>query len=103
MSLEELKTLLTSTGYPVSFSSVPLDNDTARPYITFFQDANRNFAADGIVYYSRKVIIVRLYTDTRDEAAEAAVESALSGLFWSKDIEFLEDQKIYEISYQFEE
>lgn len=102
MTLAELKTLLTGTGYPVSFSSVPLDNDTARPYITFFQDADRNFAADGIVYYSRKVIIVRLYTDTRDEATEAVVEAALSSLYWSKDIEYLDDQKIYEIQYSVE-
>ena len=55
MTLAELKTLLTGTGLPVSFSSVPLDQNSARPYICFFQDADRTFAADGIVYYSRKV------------------------------------------------
>lgn len=51
MTLEQLKTLLTGTGIPVSFSSVPLDQDSARPYICYFQDADRNFAADGVVYY----------------------------------------------------
>lgn len=102
MTLEEMKTLLTGTHIPVSFSSVPLDNDTARPYITFFQDADRNFAADGVVYYSRKVITVRLFTDTRNEDTEATVEAALSGMYWSKDIEYLDDQKIYEIQYTVE-
>lgn len=102
MTLADVKTLLTGTGFPVSFSYVPLDQDTARPYICYFQDADRNFAADGIVYYARKVITVRLYTDTRDETTEGLVENALAGLYWSKDISFLDDEKLYEITYQIE-
>ena len=102
MTLEELKTLLTGTGIPVSFSSVPIDQDSSRPYICFFQDADRNFAADGIVYYSRKVMVVRLYTDTRDLTAEGKVETALSEMYYSKDIEFLDSEKIYEITYSIE-
>ena len=87
MTLEELNTLLTGTGIPVSFSSVPLD---------------RNFAADGVVYYSRKVIIVRLYTDKRDEVSEGKVQTALSSMYYSKDIQFLDAEKIYEITYTIE-
>lgn len=102
MTLEELNTLLTGTGIPVSFSSVPLDQDSARPYICFFQDADRNFAADGVVYYSRKVVVVRLYTDTRDLTAEGKVETALSDMYYSKDIQFLDAEKIYEITYTIE-
>ena len=102
MTLADIKTTLTGTGFPVSFSSVPLDQNTARPYICFFQDADRNFAADGIVYYARKVIVVRLYTDTRDETSEGKVETALTGLYWTKEISFLDDEKIYEIQYTIE-
>ena len=102
MTLEELKTLLAGTGIPVSFSSVPLDQDSARPYICYFQDADRNFAADGVVYYSRKVVVVRLYTDTRDFVSEGKVETALSGMYYSKDIEFIDAEKIYEITYTIE-
>lgn len=102
MTLEELKTLLTGTGIPVSFSSVPLDQDSARPYICFFQDADRNFAADGIVYYARKVMVVRLYTDTRDLTSEGKVETALSEMYYSKSIDFLDAEKIYEITYTIE-
>ena len=102
MTLEELKTLLAGTGIPVSFSSVPLDQDSARPYICFFQDADRNFAADGIVYYARKVMVVRLYTDTRDLTSEGKVETALSEMYYSKSIDFLDAEKIYEITYTIE-
>ena len=102
MTLAELNTLLTGTGIPVSFSSVPLDQDSARPYICFFQDADRNFAADGIVYYARKVMVVRLYTDTRDLTSEGKVETALSEMYYSKSIDFLDSEKLYEITYTIE-
>lgn len=102
MTLSELKNLLMETGIPVSFSSVPLDQNTAKPYICFFQDSDRNFAADGIVYYSRKVIVIRLYTETRNEETEGLVESKLSGMYFTKSIEFLDDQKLYEITYNIE-
>lgn len=102
MTLEQLNTLLTGTGIPVSFSSVPLDQDSARPYICFFQDADRNFAADGVVYYSRKVMVVRLYTDTRDLTSEGKVETALSEMYYSKSIDYIDAEKIYEITYTIE-
>lgn len=102
MTLAELKTLLNGTGIPVSFSTVPLDINTARPYICFFQDADRNFAADNSVYYSRKVMVVRLYTDTRDLTAEGKVETALSEMYYSKSIDFLYAEKMYEITYSIE-
>lgn len=102
MTLEALKTLLSTTNIPVSYSSVPLDQDSARPYICFSQEQNRNFSADGVAYYVRKAISVRLYTDTRDEVSEGKVETALKDLYWTKSIEYLDDQKIYEITYEIE-
>lgn len=102
MTLEELKTKLDAAGYPVSYSAVPLDEATERPYICYSETGVNSFAADGIAYYSRRVVSVRLYTEIRDEAAEANVEAALAGLYWSKGIEYLDDQKIYEISYDIE-
>jgi hypothetical protein len=55
-----------------------------------------------VVYYSRKVIIVRLYTDKRDEVSEGKVQTALSGMYYSKDIQFLDSEKLYEITYTIE-
>ena len=102
MTLSDLKTLLATTGIPVSYSSVPLSENTARPYIVYTQPNANNFAADGVVYYSRKHITIRLYADNRDEVSEGKIEQALKDLFYTKSIEFLEDQKIYEITYEIE-
>lgn len=102
MTLSDLKTLLATTGIPVSYSSVPLSENTARPYIVYTQPNANNFAADGVVYYSRKHITIRMDADNRDEVSEGKVEQALKDLFYTKSIEFLEDQKIYEITYEIE-
>ena len=102
MTLAELKTKLATTGIPVSYSSLPIDQATAKPYICYYQDSINPFAADGIVYYSTKVIIVRLYTEKRNELTEGLVETALTGIFYTKSISYLDDQKIYEITYQIE-
>lgn len=102
MTLEAVYTLLTGTEIPVSYSSIPLDEAKTRPYICFSQEGVNQFAADGVVYYSRKIIDIKLYTDKRDEVAEGKVETALKDIYWSKSIEFLDDQKIYEITYEIE-
>lgn len=102
MTLTSIYTLLAGTNIPVSYSSVPMDEATAKPYICYSEDSRNNFAADGIVFYSQKVISVKLYTETRDETTEAKVETALKDVFWTKAVDFLDDQKIYEITYEIE-
>lgn len=102
MTLEALKTLLDGTRYQVSYSSVPLDKAVKRPYICYSEDSRNQFAADGVSYWSAKVISIKIFTDTRDETAEAKVETALKDVFWTKEIEFLDDQKIYQITYEIE-
>ena len=102
MTLEALYTLLDGTKIPVSYSSVPLDEATEKPYICYSQDSVSSFAADGKAYYTVRKVSVRLYTDNRSETTEGTVETALGDMYWSKTIEFLDDQKIYEITYEIE-
>lgn len=101
MTLEEVKTMLLATGLQVSYSSVPIA-EAVKPYLVYWQTGANNFAADGIVYYSRKQITASLYTDLRDLASEALVESALAGIYWTKSTEYLEGEKLHETTYTFE-
>ena len=102
MTLSELKTLLAATGIPVSYSSVPLSQNTARPYIVYTQPNAVNFAADGVVYYARKFISIRLYADNRDETSEGKIETALKDMFDTKSIECLDGEKLFETTYEIE-
>ena len=102
MTLEALKTLLDTTGFPVSYSSVPLEEATETPYICYSQENTNVFPADGVAYYMGKSITIRLYTKTRDEISEGKVETALQDMIYTKEPAFLDDQKIYEITYGIE-
>lgn len=99
MTLEELKTILDTTHLKVSYSSVPLTESL--PNIVYYQNEVRNFAADGIVYFSRKRVSVSLYAKTRDQADEALVEDAFTanGIYWTKTVEYDDDQKLYITEY----
>lgn len=101
MTLEELKTALDATHLQVSYSSVPIESAT-KPYIVFYQTGVRNFAADGVAYYSAKTITITLYSDNRDRTSEGLIEAALSGIYWTKTNEFLDDEKIFETIYTIE-
>lgn len=103
MTLEELKTALDATHLQVSYSSVPIESET-KPYIVYWQTGVRNFAADGIAYYSRKTVTIALYSDNRDRTSEGLIEAQLanSGIYWTKTNEFLEDEKIFETIYTIE-
>lgn len=103
MTLEEIVTILTATGLPVSYSNVPI-GDNPRPYIVYYQTGVNNFPADGIVYYSAKRISIVLYSDNRDRTSEGLIENKLSeaDIFWTKTEEYLEDEKVFSVNYEIE-
>ena len=103
MTLEELKIILDKTKLQVSYSSVPVEEAT-KPYIVYWQTGVSNFAADGIAYYSRKLVEITLYSDQRDRTSEGLIESQLTnaGIYWTKTNEFLETEKIFETIYTIE-
>ena len=45
---------------------------------------------------------MELYTSTKDLAAEAKVEAALDGLCWEKSEEYIDAEKIYQLTYEIE-
>lgn len=103
MTLEELKAVLDKTKLQVSYSSVPIE-EAVKPYIVYWQTGVRNFAADGIAYYSRKTVTISLYTDQRDRTSEGLIEAELAKahIYWTKTNDFLEDQKVFETIYTIE-
>lgn len=104
MSLEQLSQILKLTGFPVAFQSFPKKEAPAMPYICYSAPEVNNFYADGIVYYSFTRITVELYTVTRDMDVEKKVESVLTtnGISWTKDADYNDREKCYEIIYEIE-
>ena len=102
MTLEECGELLETAEIPVTLGVFEEGEAPALPYICYFNPEDNNFAADGKVYHSSKVIHVELYTEKRDLEIEKAVEAVLSAFFYEKTATYLDDEKCYEILYELE-
>ena len=76
----------------------------ALPFICYREIGDDNFAADNHVYAPFTRIAVELYTEFKDSASEAKVEAAIEncGTAWTKEEYYLDDERCYEIVYEFE-
>lgn len=102
MTIEQFQEILKDCKLPIAYYSFPEGEAPALPYICYLNPEDNNFAADGTVYHSSKVIHVELYTEKRDLEIEKAVEAVLSAFFYEKTAIYLDDEKCYEILYELE-
>ena len=104
MSLEELKEILKASGLPVAYRAFKVGSAPPLPFICFLVSNSDNFGADGIVYQSVKQVTVELYTAYKDPETEGKLEAALSGsgIYWESFETYIESDKAYLITYEFE-
>lgn len=102
MALEDVKTLLDTTGYPVVYYAWPEKKAPALPYICFLTAYSNNFGADDRVYYPIAHYQIELYTRCKDPEAEGKVEQALSSYFWEKTETYLDTERCFQILYEVE-
>ena len=102
MTLNELYTILTSTGLPVAYSHFP--EKQSLPFVTYVVAYSSNFKADNKVMQKIENIQVELYTAKKDLVTEELLETALreNSIPWEVVEAFLEEencfQRIYEIT-----
>lgn len=104
MTLASLARIL--TGIPgfqnrVAYRAFPENQAPELPFIVYIATASDNFTADNLVYFPQQSVDVELYTEHKDEATEAAVESALNAaeIVWSKDEDYIDSEACYMIVY----
>lgn len=102
MTLEEVKQIFETTGYPVTYRQWPEKKAPPMPFICYLVAYSSNFSADGEVYLPVNHIQVELYTKTKNLGAEDKVENALSSLFWEKTETYIDGEKCYQILYEIE-
>lgn len=103
MTLKDVATMLDSLGYPCVYSHfTQLPEST--PYICFYYPAENDVHADNANYVNRRQLFVELYTKGKDIDTEAAVEAVLKqyGLTWYKQTDFLNDEKLFQTTYELE-
>lgn len=102
MELDQIKTMLESTGLPVVYLSWEEGSAPPLPWIAYRVLYSNNFSADGVVYRPIERITVELYSKLKDQESEDKVESALSSLFWQKSEAYIDDERCYQVAYEFE-
>lgn len=99
MTVQDIGTLLTTTGLPVSYYSFA--EKTTLPCICYFETGTDNFGADNIAYTVHYEVAIELYTKTKNFDTEKLVENLLTdnGIYWDKESTYLDDEKCYETIY----
>lgn len=95
MTLEELKSILEATGFPVAYSH--FKSAVEPPFIVYLVDSEPNFKADNKVYKKLYDVRIELYTDKKDLVAESKLETLLNdnGLPSDADEVFIESENMY--------
>lgn len=102
MTLTEIGTLIGSIKLPWRYSH--FSETPTPPYLVYYFPNENDVMADNKNYVNRRALYVELYTKKKDKDTEASVESALAGagLSWYKQTEFLNDEKLYQTTYEME-
>lgn len=76
---------------------------TMVPFMVVTYDTTNNTAADNRILIRGFLFLAVLYLNERDKTIESAVEKLLDDneLPWIKSVEWLDDSKVYAISYTF--
>lgn len=104
MTMEELVAMLQKTGIPFAYDHFAEGESPDSPFICYLLPGSNNFAADGRVYFKINQVRIELYTDSKDLAVEAKMETVLddSGIFYNKSEVWIQSEKLYEVLYSFE-
>jgi hypothetical protein len=104
MTHNEIVEMLEETNLPIAYDHFAEGESPDPPFICFLFPGSDNFSADGRVYLKIRNVNVELYTDLKDPELEESLETVLDrhGIFYQKSEVWIEEEKLYEVLYQFE-
>ena len=104
MTHNEIVEMLEETNLPIAYDHFAEGESPDPPFICFLFPGSDNFSADGRVYLKIRNVNVELYTDLKDPELETRLETVLDrhGIFYQKTEVWIEEEKLYEVLYQFE-
>lgn len=102
MTKKEVADLIASCGLSWRYSH--FSQTPNPPYLVYYYPSENDVFADDSNYVNKRQLFVELFTKTKDATTEATVESVLkgAGLTWYKQTDFLNDEKLYQITYEME-
>lgn len=102
MTLLEVAQMVASIGLPYRYSH--FSETPQPPYVVFYYPSETDPHADNSNYINKRQLFIELFTKTKDQASEAIIEGKLkqAGLTWYKQTDFLNDEKLFQTTYETE-
>ena len=101
MTYAEISQMISAVGIPYAYHHFEEGSGQQPPFITFYYQGDNDFIADNINYQAIRPMTLELYTDNKDFALEAAVESVLTAndLAFSRTEVFIDSEQMYMVTY----
>ena len=101
MTYAEISQMISAVGIPYAYHHFEEGSGQQPPFITFYYQGDDDFIADNINYQAIRPLTIELYTDNKDFALEAAVESVLTAndLAFSRTEVFIDSEQMYMVTY----
>ena len=101
MTYAEISQMISAVGIPYAYHHFEEGSGQQPPFITFYYQGDNDFIADNINYQTIRPLTIELYTDNKDFALEAAVESVLTAndLAFSRTEVFINSEQMYMVTY----
>ncbi|MCI9576621.1 MAG: hypothetical protein HFJ84_08165 [Clostridiales bacterium] len=103
MTQTELYQVLQGSGIPFAYHHWEKPPKQL-PWGVYFLEYENKFYADGTLYYHIAGYRAELYTDKKDLNAESFLDNAFNqaGISYAKTGSYINGQKLYETTYEFE-
>lgn len=101
MTYQEVATMVASIGVPYAYYQFPEGTAQPTPFVCFYFDNSDDLVADNTNYQRIRPLVIELYTDNKDFALEATVESVLNraGLVYSRAESWIDSERMNMVSY----
>ena len=93
--------MVASIGVPYAYYQFPEGTAQPTPFVCFYFDNSDDLVADNTNYQRIRPLVIELYTDNKDFALEATVESVLNraGLVYSRAESWIDSERMNMVSY----
>lgn len=102
MTTEQVAAMVASIDIPYAYYQFPEGTEQATPFVCFFYSGSNDLIADNKNYQKIEHLIIEVYTDNKDFALEAEVESVLAsnGMVWTRSEEWIDSERMLEVIYE---
>lgn len=101
--MDKLLKIIEEVGLPFAYSHFAKGESPKPPFLVYLFPKDKNFCADGVVFYKNTEVDIEVYTDRKDLELERKIERILDRekIYYEKSEVWIESERLYEVLYTF--